>query len=285
MRGRARPVRGCPGQLGPHPAGFTVVTASGDIRIRQWQLHQRPRRGGERYRLRGARIGHAGPDLPALRRLLLVILGQQGRLSEARRLIESLWSDTAIVPTADQADRLTMVREYVGLDLEPFPLESNLSRLEDTKAATGELDQRAIALARAYLATRSGDFERARAEIEACLNRRPDDPVVWKARLDWSVAAGRLELARAAVDHIAADTLEPAQIGELRAWFARQRRDDQAERRALEQLVKRNPGQIAAVARLAEAPPPSRPCGKRQRHCGIVKTSLDEALDRAAALP
>ena len=55
----------------------------------------------------------------------------------------------------------------------------------------GEDDRLALAMARAYLATRAGDFGRAEAEIRGWLERRPDDPAVWKARLDWAVAAGR----------------------------------------------------------------------------------------------
>ncbi len=137
-----------------------------------------------------------GPEVPALRHLLLVLLGQQGRIDEARHLIEDLWDDPAIVPQLDVADRLAMLREHVGLDLAAFPLEWNLSQLEGGAAATAEDDRRAMGLARAYLATRSGDFHRAEGALRSCLERWPDDPLVWKAWLDWAVAAGRLEQAR-----------------------------------------------------------------------------------------
>ena len=136
--------------------------------------------------------------------------------------------------------------------LEPFPLEWYLARLEEGAATAGDDDLRTLALARAHLATLTGDFERARAEPRSCLERRPDDPEAWKAWLDWAVAAGRPEAAREALDHVPAGQLSQAEILDLRAWFARQRGTAPAERRALEQLIAIEPGRASAVTRLAE---------------------------------
>ena len=143
-----------------------------------------------------------GPQAPALRHLLLIVLGQQGRTAEAGRLLESLWDDTALLPEADVDARLALLREHVGLDFEPFPLEFNLSRLGDATGPPGVDDRQALAMARAYLATRAGDFGRAEAELNDWLGRRPDDPAIWKARLDWAVAAGRPAPAREAMAHL-----------------------------------------------------------------------------------
>ncbi len=81
-----------------------------------------------------------GPEVAAVRRMVLIIIGQQGRLDDARRLIESQWQTTP--PGADIADRLAMLHEHVGLDFEPFPFEWNLSLLERESTAVSEEDQR-----------------------------------------------------------------------------------------------------------------------------------------------
>ncbi len=98
-------------------------------------------------------VRRPGPQAPALRRLLLIVMGQQGRTAEAGRLLESLWDDTSLLPADDVDARLALLREHVGLDFEPFPLEFNLSQLGDTTGPPGAEDQLAMAMARAYLAT------------------------------------------------------------------------------------------------------------------------------------
>ena len=93
-----------------------------------------------------AAVRHPSSQVPALSHALVNMLGQQGRVSEARRLIESLWSETAIVADGDLAGRLSMLRDHMALDIEPFPTEWNLSRLEAGSASSDD-DRRALALA------------------------------------------------------------------------------------------------------------------------------------------
>jgi tetratricopeptide (TPR) repeat protein len=228
--------------------------------------------------LRGA-LRRDGPQRPAARHLLLTLLGQQGRADEARRLIEALWDERAGQPADDFADRLAMLHDHMGLDLEAFPLEWNLSQLQGGPAPAAEDDQRALALARAHLATRGGDFGRAEAELQVCRRRWPADPMVWKSWLDWAMAAGRIEHARAALEHVPARWLDGAQLLDLRAWFARQQGDARAERRALEQLVASDPGRGPALTRLAEllqqAGEPAAAAALRRR-----KTELNVAMNR-----
>ena len=212
----------------------------------------------EAERILRSAIGRAGSEQSALRRLLLTLLGQQGRLGEARGLIESLWREGGSIREDQVADRLAMLREHMGLDLEPFPMEWNLSQLEEGSAAAGDEDRRILGLARAHLASRAGDFERARAELESCLRRSPSDPAIWKAWLDWTVAAGRPVLAREALDHVPAALLDDAEILSLKAWFARMRQDVAIERGTLEQLIALEPGRAQELTRLAEHPPPGR---------------------------
>ena len=227
-----------------------------------------------------AALRHPGPEVPALRHLLLALLGQQGRTDEARRLIETSWADPSLVTAGDFDGRLAVLRDHVALDFEPIPLEWNLSVLEGKLGPkAGEDDRLAMAIARAHLATRSGDFARAEAQLREWLDRRPDDPVLKKAWLDWAVAAGRVEIARAALDRLTADRLDEAQQLELLAWFARHRHDVTAERHALERLVAIEPGRIAALARLAEI---LQMAGQLRGAAELLrrKTELDAAMDR-----
>jgi len=228
--------------------------------------------------LRGA-LRRASPQFPALRHLLLILLGQQGRIVEARRVIESLWQVTAIVPADDVAGRLEMLNEYLALYFDPFPLQWNLSLLGEASTTANDVDRLALALARAHLATEAGDFERARTELEFCLNGRFEDPQVWKAWLDWAVASGRPERAREALDHVPAGLLDRAQILDLTAWFARQRSDAAAERRALEQEIACDPGRPATLTRLAELLQQSGELQASEALRGR-KGELDVALDR-----
>ncbi len=198
-----------------------------------------------------AAVGHPSNQLPALSHALVNMLGQQGRVSEARRLIESLWGETAIVADGNLAGRLYMLRDHMALDIEPFPTEWNLSRLEAGSASSDD-DRRSLALARAYMYTQLADFGRAQADIDGCLARRKDDPAAWKALVDWAVAAGKPDVARAALDHVPAATADRTQILELGAWLARQDRNFMAERRFLDQLLEIEPARSSALSRLAE---------------------------------
>ena len=162
-------------------------------------------------------------ELPALRHLLLILLGQQGRIVEARRFLEALWYDTAVLPTGDLGDRLALVHEHIGLDFELFQLEWNLGRLEVVPGPADDDDRRALARARAHLALLSGEFARAKLELESCSGHDGDDPLVWKCWLDWAVATGTFDLARKAIEHVPARLLDDAEMMDLSVWLARQR--------------------------------------------------------------
>src|SRR5262249_54521579 len=84
-----------------------------------------------------------------------------------------------------------------------------------------------------------------------CLKRRPRDPAVWRARLDWARAAARVDIAEQALALLPAGRMEPAEALELRAWFAGQRDDREAECLALEHLIVQDPGNARALERLA----------------------------------
>ena len=188
------------------------------------------------------------PEDADLRNQLLSLLGQEGRFDDARRLIEIRWDDlgrSRSRPGSRDA-RLALLREHVGLDFETIPLEGNMAQVQ------GQADDDRLRLARAYLATRLGRFEEAGAGLEAVLKWGADDPVVWRARMDWAMAAGELGPLRQALDHLSADQIDPTRVQRLRVWLAARRGDTDAERLALEGLVAQDPGDAIALTRLAE---------------------------------
>ena len=79
----------------------------------------------------------------------------------------------------------------MGLDLETFPLEWNLSRLEEGGRVPGGDDLKLLSLARAHLATTAGISLRAGNLLEGCRAWWPEDPLVWRSSLELAVAAGR----------------------------------------------------------------------------------------------
>ena len=228
-------------------------------------------------------LGWPCAEAPALRHLLIIVLGQQGRFVEARRLIAATWDDPALLPREDVEHRLELLREHVSLDFETYPVEFNLDRIEEATGNLGGDDRLALAIARAHLATRSGDFDRAEAALRDGLRQRPDDPALWNAWLGWAVAAGRASEALEALPHVPARRLDPEQILSLRAWFARDRRDRKAERHALNELSRRNPGRTEVLARLAEL---EQETGDARAAADLRrrKTDIDAALDRYGRL-
>jgi predicted Zn-dependent protease len=228
-------------------------------------------------------VTRRGPEQSVLRRLLLTLLGQMGRIAEARQLIASLWQDTSGVSGEDSEDRLRLLREHMGLELETFPLEWNLSQLGDGTAGTAAEDLQFLSLARAHLETEAGQFDLAKRELEGCRARRPDDPLAWKASLRWALAAGRADAAGEAMDHLPDNQFTGPEGATLLAWFARQRHDEAAEGQALEELLAMTPADIPSLTRLAEILA-HRGESAEARTLTSRKVALDAALDRYTRL-
>ncbi len=194
-------------------------------------------------------VAHRSPpqDAPAARKTLLILLAQQGRMPDARALLESEWS-----ADHEPMARLALLREHVGLDFEPFPLEFNASMFDQGAGSSDPADRAAMALARAHLATQAGDYDQARRVLDTMLKIRPDDVRLWKALLDSARAEGRVDLAEQAIEHLPARALTPSEIAELKAWLAQRGGDLARESAALEALLKLEPAHTGATARLAE---------------------------------
>lgn len=166
---------------------------------------------------------------------------RQGRTGEARALVETLWGQAT--------DRAGMLRQMWLLDDDPTQFEGIRADLEHAgRLAPG--DDR-VWLGRANLAIRTGQYPEAESWLIACLQRRPEDPAVWRAWLEWARACGRPDEAARAAAHLPAGELAPAEVLALRAWLASRRGDDDAERQALEALIGERPADTVALERLA----------------------------------
>lgn len=183
----------------------------------------------------------SGPWEAEARETLVRLLRFQGRLYEVRQLLHEAW--------ASGADPSGPLRELWTLDSDPPPVERMREVLE--RAAASEPEDDRVLLGRANLATWSGDFDAAGRLLAACLERRPDDPAVRRAQLEWAWAAGRADEVRTALARLPSEWLDPEEALELRAWMARVRGSREAERQALGEWAELAPGQPRALERLA----------------------------------
>jgi enediyne biosynthesis protein E4 len=174
---------------------------------------------------------------------LVELLIWEGRISDARRLLEQGWR------RALTTDRVALLREHWRLDRVDVS-EDELRPMLDAAARHAPRDPRA-ALARAAEATRYGRYAEAATHLDACLAERPDDPAAWTARLTLARASDRPDDTARAVAHLAPDAFEPREVLSLRAWLASHRGDRAAEQRLLERLTELDPGDTAALGRLA----------------------------------
>jgi enediyne biosynthesis protein E4 len=119
--------------------------------------------------LRAALRRAAGTERSELFRLLEQLYRLEGRIDDARQVVIESWevSDSPAV----------VVKELYLLDT--AELSTEMTRVVLEKAAAG--DDR-VWLARASLAIKTGRFDEAARWLNACLERRPDDPIVWRDR-------------------------------------------------------------------------------------------------------
>jgi tetratricopeptide (TPR) repeat protein len=175
--------------------------------------------------------------------VLAMLLLWEGRLDEVRQVLEEIWR------VGKNGDRITALRELWRLDSVVVAAEEVQLTL-DQAARTAPDDDR-VWLARAYLAERYGRYAEARQWLDASLRRHPTDPVVWRADLQWALAADEPHEALRALARIPADRIRAPERSFLRAWFAARRNDPEGERTALERLIEVDPGNTGALDRLA----------------------------------
>jgi enediyne biosynthesis protein E4 len=191
-----------------------------------------------------------------------------GRVRAIARRIERRWP-----LSSDQAG---LLRLHWQVDTQPFPLLAMREALD--RMARQAPDDDRVWLGAADLAIRTGKINEANEVLERCEARRPDDPVVRRARLAWALAAGRPDQVLAASSRLATTDLEPPERAEMIARLAALRGDNAARRVALEQLVALRAGDPTAWGQLADL---AAQDGNRDRLAELRqrKAQVDRALD------
>jgi tetratricopeptide (TPR) repeat protein len=220
------------------PLAVSAALAQGRARVR---LQGRFIEAEAAYRaaIRGGR----GARAVEARWVLAMLLLWEGRLDEVRQVLEEVWR------VGQNRDRITALRELWRLDSVVVAAEE-LQLTLDQAARTAPDDDR-VWLARAYLAERYGRYAEARQWLDASLHRHPSDPVVWRADLQWALAADEPHEALRALARVPTDRIPAPERLVLRAWFAARRNDPEGERTALERLIEVDPGNTPALDRLA----------------------------------
>jgi thioredoxin-like negative regulator of GroEL len=211
-------------------------------------------------------------DRSGLPILLGPIYAQEGRLEETLRLIEASWEDLNRAGEGSSEQAMNLIRAHADLRSNTVPVEVIRSALDQAGRSAPEDDR--VWLGKANLAIRVGSYDEASKWLAACLERRPRDTAVWRSRLDWAVATGRVAAAREALGHLPAAEWTPAQIQKLAAWLAARRGDVGAERRALEALLAADPADTDALDRLAEL---AARDGQEERAAGLARKKAEIA--------
>jgi hypothetical protein len=196
-----------------------------------------------------AALRRGGRHAIELRHSLSQLLGKEGRFDEVRALIEQNWSALCQRDGPASPYAIDSLRSHLSLDLESYAIGKLEAALDE--AARRAPDDDRVRLGQAILAARSGRFDAAARGIDACLESRPGDPVVWRASLDLAMAADQPERADRALAHLNEDQVSPDFLLRLRAWLAAHGDDPAAERAAVEALLAYSPGDAAALERLA----------------------------------
>jgi tetratricopeptide (TPR) repeat protein len=195
-----------------------------------------------------------GPDAAMMRERLVVLCRTEGRVNEIRPVIERVWAEATKAALDSRWDGVSrpqdLLRQYAAVDLEPFASEGLRQTLAEAERREPGDDR--VQLGLANLAIREGRYDEAERRLRGCEARRPVDPAVAQAWLDWAMATGNVAQARAALGRLPDDWLDPASALALRAWFAGRRADTDGERHALEQLAEYEPGRPSVLERLAE---------------------------------
>jgi predicted Zn-dependent protease len=187
--------------------------------------------------LQAARPIATGTDSLQLLKTLGMLYEIEGRTDEMRGTFIESWRYTD--------SPAVLVKKLARQDTAPLPLGTIRKLLE----TSGDDDR--VWLGRASLATRTGQLDPAVKLLDDCLRRRPDDPVVWRARLELAQAAGDIAAGWRALEHLPAAGVSDVEVARIRAWLVAGQGDIPSERAALAALVEQDPGNVAAIDRLA----------------------------------
>ena len=177
-------------------------------------------------------------DLYELDRELNQLYRLQGRIDDRRRVLRASWCRSD--------DAVGVLRELWMLDHSAIPVEIWSFELDHA-----DNDDDRAWLGRAHHAIKTGNFRAAGRWLEGCVKKRPDDPAVWRARLELALATDDIAGFWAAVACLPVDRFDATAVQELRAWLAARQGRTEVERLELKALVMDSPGNTEALERLA----------------------------------
>jgi enediyne biosynthesis protein E4 len=200
-----------------------------------------------------------------LERSLARVYRYEGRFDDVRRVARASWCRSP--------DPAGVLKELWAHDRSPMPVESWKKALD----SADDNDDR-VWLGRANQAILTGRFAESADWLERCLKRRPDDPVVWRSRLELAMAIGDVPAFWAAARRLPASGFDAGQQHKIRAWLAARSGAAELEERELSTLLADNPGNTQALERLAVlALRGGRSAEANQLH--RKKAELDRAFD------
>jgi enediyne biosynthesis protein E4 len=180
-------------------------------------------------------LSHPGRQAVTVGQVLARLLWEQGRTDERRAVIETNWRPVSQPDRPRPDEELGLLRDHIAVDFESLAVDAFRILLGRAIQQAPEDDR--IWLAWANLAIQTGQFADACRRLDDCLGRRPEDPAVWQAVLDWGLGTEQVDQVHRALTHLPAERFSPSRVEALRAWLAARRHDAQTEQRALEQLV------------------------------------------------
>ena len=217
---------------------------------------------------------HPRNESTAVLTLLVPSYVQQGRIDEAERLLEARWERWNELGEGASEPAIKLVRQYIDLTLNPTPVETIRAFLDQAGRLAPDDDR--IRLGRANLAIRTSAYDEAKSWLDAIRGPGEDVPV-WRARLNWGIATGRIDVVQEALTHLPASESTPAQVHRLKARLAANRGDVASERRELERLCAIGSGR-------SDAPGPACPTGGERGAAGSSRRApSQETRDRSAA--
>jgi enediyne biosynthesis protein E4 len=182
--------------------------------------------------------------------LLAPIYRWMGRYDEAERLIEACWEHLRDAGRATPDESSKLVRLHIEQTWKA-PSPESLRDYWEEVGRVAPNDDRGW-LGRANFAIQTGARDEAKRWLDLCRLRRPDDVAVWRAWLNWSIAADAMNAVSEALKHLPAAESTPTDLHRLNAWICSRRGDFEGERRELDCVIAATPADDAALDRLAQ---------------------------------
>ena len=182
--------------------------------------------------------------------LLVPLYSQMGCLDESKRMIEDHWQYLNSTGEGASERAIDLVRMHIEIDFKPNPLENVRAYLDPALRMAPEDDR--VWLGQANLAMRTRNYDEAKRWLDACVQRRPLDILVWHSMLKWSMEANCMDVVLQSLPYLPVDKWTPAELHRLNTWLAFQRGDIETERLELERLVEADPADLSAHDRLIQ---------------------------------